>query len=77
MSNSSSISPHDEPSQRPARRSSITFGDTVNVVIVPRIEDSMVRELFYQDHEVLVMRCEANMQKVGLDPENFDWRSMR
>jgi hypothetical protein len=65
------------PKERPIRRSSITFADTDEVYIVPRVEESQIQELFYQENEMWSMRCDAKMEKAGMDPEIFDWRSMR
>jgi hypothetical protein len=62
---------------RPKRRSSITFAVNDDVVEVPRVEESQKKDLFYQDNEMWTMRCEAKMRAAGMDPDNFDWRSMR
>jgi hypothetical protein len=63
--------------ERPKRRSSITFAHHDDVVEVPRVEESQKKDLFYQDDEMWTMRCEAKMRAAGIDPDNFDWRSMR
>jgi hypothetical protein len=64
-------------SKQPQRRPSLTFASEVNVKIVPRIDDSLKAELFYTESEINMMRCESKMLSIGLDPENFDWKSMR
>ena len=62
---------------KPKRRSSITFAQNDDVVEVPTVEESQKKDLFYQDDEMRTMRCEAKMRAAGIDPDNFDWRSMR
>jgi hypothetical protein len=59
------------------RRSLITFAQDDDVIEVPRVEESQKKDLFYQDGEMWTMRCEAKMRAAGMDPDNFDWRSMR
>lgn len=58
-------------------RSSLTFASEVHITIIPRVDDSLKAELFYTESEINMMRCESKMLSIGLDPENFDWKSMR
>jgi hypothetical protein len=74
---SASVEKMGSEADRPKRRTSITFAQNDDVVEVPRVEESQKKELFYQDHEMWSMRCEAKMRAAGMDPDNFDWRSMR
>lgn len=34
-------------------------------------------DLFYQQHEINLWRCEEQMRKAGINPDAFDWRNMR
>jgi hypothetical protein len=58
-------------------RLSLTFASEINVIVIPRIDDSMKTTLFYQESEFNLWRCELKMRQAGMDPDNFDWRSMR
>jgi hypothetical protein len=58
-------------------RLALTFASEINVIVIPRIDDSMKTTLFYQESEINLWRCELKMRKAGMDPDNFDWRSMR
>jgi hypothetical protein len=75
------ISPPESPKQRrhgkAKRSSSISFDTLDQVQEIPRYDDDEKKKLFYQDFEVFSMRCDAKMEKVGMDPDNIDWKSLR
>lgn len=45
--------------------------------IVKKVDLVKKADLFYMQHEINLWRCEEKMRKEGMDPNNFDWRSMR
>jgi hypothetical protein len=60
------------------RRASLTFAmEATQVIEIPRYERKLKHVLFYSEAELNLMQCEANMLNVGMDPQEFDWRSFR
>jgi hypothetical protein len=55
----------------------VMFSDDADVIVIPSIDKSLLKELFYQESETSLFRCESHMEAAGMDPDNFDWRSMR
>jgi hypothetical protein len=74
---------HDTPgsNQQPRRnqrkRHSLTFCAQVETREIPRYSLEETREVFWTEAELNLMQCEANMRKVGMEPEAFDWKSFR
>jgi hypothetical protein len=59
-----------------SRSASLTFGST-QVREIPRYDDESKPALFYDEAELNLMRCEANMKHAGMNPASFDWKSFR
>jgi hypothetical protein len=60
------------------RRTSLTFAmEATQVIEIPRYDRKLKQVLFYSQAELNLMQCEANMRSLGMDPQEFDWRSFR
>jgi hypothetical protein len=65
--------------RRRRRTNSLSFAPTESDQIkeIPRYDEETKRELFWGEAELNLMRCEAKMRKAGIDPDEFDWKSLR
>ncbi|KAG7349975.1 hypothetical protein IV203_012572 [Nitzschia inconspicua] len=64
--------------ERRRRRTSLSFSmEPTQIKEIPRYDQHSKPELFYNEAELNMMRCEANMRQAGMDPAAFDWKSFR
>ncbi|KAG7373778.1 hypothetical protein IV203_012873 [Nitzschia inconspicua] len=64
--------------ERRRRRTSLSFSmEPTQIKEIPRYDQHSKPELFYNEAELNMMRCEANMRQAGMDPAAFDWKSFQ
>ena len=61
-----------------SKKPSIAFKEELEEIFtIPPVDKSRNKELYYQESEIWIMKCDYKMSQAGLDPDNLDWRSFR